>query len=179
YTLGYASGVFIHGEKSGYLIQVSNLSKPSSEWTVCAIPLVSLIDIQTVKSSSVRRHPPFILTLLNSSYAVDTPSTRPRRIIPSGKEMKEREFHNFVDTSILYSIAVPPRRVNLNSAIFRLIAKNRIQWALQDFFKNPGPLQFHGPLGYCLLHSLNDPYLNPTKKLKEISELCLQVKFRR
>lgn len=49
YSLGHVAARLIQGGHTGYMSAVCNLSKPPSEWEICAIPMTSLMNLEVRK----------------------------------------------------------------------------------------------------------------------------------
>ncbi|MCB1071860.1 MAG: diphosphate--fructose-6-phosphate 1-phosphotransferase [Chlamydiia bacterium] len=49
YTLGHIAALLIQGGDTGYMCAVSHLSKPPSQWEICAIPITSLMNMEVRK----------------------------------------------------------------------------------------------------------------------------------
>ncbi|QVL58391.1 MAG: diphosphate--fructose-6-phosphate 1-phosphotransferase [Simkaniaceae bacterium] len=49
YSLGHIAAHLIQGGHTGYMSAVCHLSKPPSEWEICAIPITSLMNLETRK----------------------------------------------------------------------------------------------------------------------------------
>lgn len=50
--------------------------------------------------------------------------------------------------------SVPHSKIDLQSASYRKFAEQKSQWALQDMYENPGPVQFQGPTADEITHTL-------------------------
>lgn len=49
YTLGHIAALLIQGGHTGYMCAVKHLAKPSSEWEIAALPITSLMNLETRK----------------------------------------------------------------------------------------------------------------------------------
>lgn len=50
--------------------------------------------------------------------------------------------------------SVPSSKIDMNSASYLAFAEGKSQWAADDMYENPGPMQFSGPTANAISHSL-------------------------
>ena len=46
YTLGYTAFILMEGNSTGYIVSVKDLTRPVFEWSVGAVPLVSMLNVE-------------------------------------------------------------------------------------------------------------------------------------
>jgi diphosphate--fructose-6-phosphate 1-phosphotransferase len=49
---------------------------------------------------------------------------------------------------------VPHAKIDLQSVSYRQFAESKHEWAVQDLYENPGPVQFHGPTADAITQTL-------------------------
>jgi pyrophosphate--fructose-6-phosphate 1-phosphotransferase len=96
YALGYTAALLIEKGITGYMCAIQNLTLPSSQWQIGAVPLTSLMDIELRK----------------------------------GKEKP----------------VIQKALVDLEGNAFKHLCKHRSEWAVDDMYACPGPIQFFEPL---------------------------------
>uniref|UniRef100_A0A0G4I797 Phosphofructokinase domain-containing protein n=1 Tax=Chromera velia CCMP2878 TaxID=1169474 RepID=A0A0G4I797_9ALVE len=178
YTMGFASAALIEFRRTGYVVSVSNLDQHPSNWQVSAVPMTAMVEVIPVKSDFA------------GSAMARGGREGEQGGDGGGKGMgdregegqqggieRERDGEEGGSESVVCRVEVSPQRISLEGEVFRELATKRTAWALDDCFCDPGPLQFGlGPLGRRLLYALKLPSINPTQKLKEVSDLCTEIK---
>ncbi|KAF7120200.1 hypothetical protein RHSIM_Rhsim13G0149800 [Rhododendron simsii] len=130
YALGYAAGVLLHSGKTGLISSVGNLAAPVEEWTVGGTALTSLMDVE-------RRHG-IVTTNPNTGQLGQIP-----RVVICNAKVQSK-----------FKPVIKKAMVELDGAPFKKFASMREEWAINNRYISPGPIQFVGPVADRVNHTL-------------------------
>ncbi|URE14766.1 pyrophosphate--fructose 6-phosphate 1-phosphotransferase [Musa troglodytarum] len=129
YALGYAAGALLHSGKTGLISSVGNLSAPVDEWTVGGTALTSLMDVER-RHGAANKH--------FGCFSCDMDKLYWKTNVPPGK----------------FKPVIKKAMVELEGAPFRKFALMQDEWALNNRYISPGPIQFTGPGSNNVNHTL-------------------------
>ncbi len=70
---------------------------------------------------------------------------------------------------------VPNAEIDFYSETYKLFAKNRDSWRVNDQYENPGPLQFNGPTANSVTPILHLESFNYLQEMKELYDALQAV----
>ncbi|CBZ51912.1 Phosphofructokinase, related [Neospora caninum Liverpool] len=125
FAYGHLASILVESGVTGHCCSIRGLCGPVKDWRLGSIPFVTLMKLVPTPQD-------------NPAFAARGPGND-AALVNTAKDIRQQR-------SVMTDLPIiPSAEVNLDGKAYRWMKTAAEQWALEDRFCNPGPIQFTGP----------------------------------